>query len=171
MGIAATYDMVGFLTSETPPPEKFTQDVVTEEDKSISKTIFNEKFTEWKKGMIHNLRPYKGNNAVKVGNGEIIPITHTGDVTVLANPGLITLQNVLVVPGVSLVTGDKACGAIAHTNLQSTPQTSIMSSSTCLGPTCTRDNPSNDEHIHVEHAGSNNQEQPSTLLELVAPSE
>ena len=60
----------------------------------------------------HNLQqsqPYGGSDAVMVGNGDFLPITHTGSTTLPSSSGILPLKDVLVCPdiGKSLVSVSK----------------------------------------------------------------
>ena len=54
---------------------------------------------------------YQGNDAVMVGDGAYMPITHIGSATIPSTAGTITLQDVLVCPDIqkSLLSVSKLC--------------------------------------------------------------
>lgn len=47
-----------------------------------------------------NLKPYKGNDGIMVGNGEILPITHIGETKINTDSSSIPLKNILRVPNI-----------------------------------------------------------------------
>lgn len=49
-------------------------------------------------GNLSYVKPYHGNDVIYVGDGNSIPITHTGDVNVITTTGNLKLKDVLVVP-------------------------------------------------------------------------
>lgn len=49
-------------------------------------------------GNLSYVKPYHGNDVIYVGDGNSIPITHTGDINVATTNGNIKLNDVLVVP-------------------------------------------------------------------------
>lgn len=51
-------------------------------------------------GKLTNLKPYKGNDAIMVGNGEILLITHIGETKINTDSSSIPLKNVLLVPNI-----------------------------------------------------------------------
>lgn len=49
-------------------------------------------------GKLSHLKPYKGSDAIYVGNGDRLPISHIGNACVIVNEGPLKLKDVLVVP-------------------------------------------------------------------------
>ena len=67
-------------------------------------------------GNLKSLRPYFGDNSIFVGNGQALPITHTGKASLKTSQGNLDLNNVLVVPkikknllSVSQLIDDNSC--------------------------------------------------------------
>uniref|UniRef100_M4DMN8 Integrase catalytic domain-containing protein n=1 Tax=Brassica campestris TaxID=3711 RepID=M4DMN8_BRACM len=65
---------------------------------------------------LQNAQPYSGSDAVIVGNGDFLPITHVGSIAILGLSGTLPLKDVLVCPqitksllSVSKLTDDYAC--------------------------------------------------------------
>lgn len=48
--------------------------------------------------LLHSMEPYKGKDAVMIRNGEMLPITHIGTITIRTGSDQISLSNVLYVP-------------------------------------------------------------------------
>ena len=66
---------------------------------------------------LHQANPYNGSDSVMVGNGEFLPITHTGSSSIASSSGNLSLKDVLVCPNiaksllsVSRFTKDNPCG-------------------------------------------------------------
>ncbi|KAF2294273.1 hypothetical protein GH714_008816 [Hevea brasiliensis] len=49
-------------------------------------------------GNLSFIKPYDGNDVIYVGNGNSVPITHTGDVLITTDNGKLKLKDVLVLP-------------------------------------------------------------------------
>ena len=47
---------------------------------------------------LDNATPYSGNDGVIVGNGEYLPITHTGSISAFNSFNSLSLRDILVVP-------------------------------------------------------------------------
>lgn len=62
-------------------------------------------------GNLQTAHPYEGTDAVMVGDGAYLPITHVGSTTISSQKGNISLNDVLVCPSIkkSLMSGSKLC--------------------------------------------------------------
>lgn len=49
-------------------------------------------------GLLSNLTPYFGNDKVMVGNGSLLPITHTGTAQIGTGKNSLVIHNVVLVP-------------------------------------------------------------------------
>lgn len=60
---------------------------------------------------LQQAHPYMGNDAIMIGDGAYLPITHVGSTTIASKSGTMTLHDVLVCPEIqkSLMSVSKLC--------------------------------------------------------------